>query len=80
MGGANPDYYTLTHPDEQGRRERHWGDQWHYAASRLVVACRAYGLRPIDGPVITSYSIHYTKLYDENRAQGGAGFLPAAGA
>ena len=50
MGGANPDYYTLTHPDEQGRRERHWGDQWHFAASRLVVACRAYGLRPIDGP------------------------------
>jgi len=50
MGGANPNYYTLTHPDEQGRRERHWGDQWHFAASRLVVACRAYGLRPIDGP------------------------------
>ncbi|HUT42473.1 MAG TPA: CoA ester lyase, partial [Gammaproteobacteria bacterium] len=22
MGGANPNYYTLTHPDEQGRRER----------------------------------------------------------
>ena len=50
MGGANPNYYTLTHPDEQGRRERHWGDQWHFAMSRLVVACRAYGLRPIDGP------------------------------
>jgi malyl-CoA/(S)-citramalyl-CoA lyase len=50
MGGANPDYYTLTHPDAQGHRERHWGDQWHFAASRLVVACRAYGLRPIDGP------------------------------
>jgi malyl-CoA/(S)-citramalyl-CoA lyase len=50
MGGANPDYVTLTHPDEAGRRERHWGDQWHFAISRLVVACRAYGLRPIDGP------------------------------
>jgi malyl-CoA/(S)-citramalyl-CoA lyase len=50
MGGANPNYYTLTHPDEQGRRERHWGDQWHFAISRMVVACRAYGLRPIDGP------------------------------
>jgi malyl-CoA/(S)-citramalyl-CoA lyase len=50
MGGANPDYYTLTHPDEDGRRERHWGDQWHFAISRMVVACRAYGLRPIDGP------------------------------
>jgi malyl-CoA/(S)-citramalyl-CoA lyase len=50
MGGANPDYVTLTHPDEAGRRERHRGDQWHFAISRLVVACRAYGLRPIDGP------------------------------
>jgi malyl-CoA/(S)-citramalyl-CoA lyase len=50
MGGANPDYYMLTHPDNEGARERHWGDQWHYAISRMVVACRAYGLRPIDGP------------------------------
>jgi malyl-CoA/(S)-citramalyl-CoA lyase len=50
MGGANPNYYTLTHPDDNGNRERHWGDQWHFAISRMVVACRAYGLRPIDGP------------------------------
>ena len=44
MGGANPDYYMLTHPDNEGARERHWGDQWHFAISRMVVACRAYGL------------------------------------
>ena len=50
MGGANPDYGVLTHPDKDGVRERHWGDQWHFAISRMVVACRAYGLRPIDGP------------------------------
>ena len=50
MGGANPDYFMLTHPDNEGSRERHWGDQWHFAISRMVVACRAYGLRPIDGP------------------------------
>ena len=50
MGGANPDYAVLTHPDKDGVRERHWGDQWHFAISRMVVACRAYGLRPIDGP------------------------------
>jgi len=50
MGGANPAYTLLTHPDEHGVRESHWGDQWHFAMSRLVVACRAYGLRPIDGP------------------------------
>ena len=50
MGGANPDYTVLTHPDADGNRVRHWGDQWHFAISRMVVACRAYGLRPIDGP------------------------------
>lgn len=50
MGGANVDYAVLTHPDGNGVRVRHWNDQWHYAQARLVVACRAYGLRPIDGP------------------------------
>lgn len=50
MGGANPDYAILTDADDNGKRQRHWGDQWHFAISRMVVACRAYGLRPIDGP------------------------------
>lgn len=50
IGGANPDYAVLTDPFEDGHRELHWGDQWHYALARLVVACRANGLRPIDGP------------------------------
>ncbi len=49
MGGANPDYFVLTDPDEQGLRHRHWGNHWHYAMSRMIVACRAHGLRPIDG-------------------------------
>ena len=35
IGGLNTDYP---------------GDQWHSAMSRILVACRAYGLRPIDGP------------------------------
>jgi malyl-CoA/(S)-citramalyl-CoA lyase len=26
------------------------GDQWHYPLSRIAVTCRAYGLRPVDGP------------------------------
>ncbi|BCX81871.1 malyl-CoA/(S)-citramalyl-CoA lyase [Methylomarinovum caldicuralii] len=50
IGGANPDYAVLTDPFEDGHRERHWGDQWHFAIARMVVACRANGLRPIDGP------------------------------
>ncbi len=50
MGGANPDYGTLADPDGQGRRAFYWENQWHFAMSRMIVACRAHGLRPIDGP------------------------------
>jgi malyl-CoA/(S)-citramalyl-CoA lyase len=50
IGGANPDYGMLTDADDQGTRLYHWGDQWHYAISRMAAACRAYGIRPIDGP------------------------------
>jgi malyl-CoA/(S)-citramalyl-CoA lyase len=50
IGGANPDYAVLTDPAEDGTRESHCGDQWHFGISRIVAACRAEGLRPIDGP------------------------------
>lgn len=30
-------------------RDFFWGDPWHYAMSRIVVAARANGLRPVDG-------------------------------
>ena len=35
IGGLNPDYP---------------GDQWHASITRMVITCRAYGLRAIDGP------------------------------
>ena len=35
IGGLNPDYP---------------GDQWHHGLSEMVMTCRAYGLRAIDGP------------------------------
>ena len=50
IGGPNSDYGVLTDADGDGSREYHWGDMWHYAISRMVVAARANGLRPIDGP------------------------------
>jgi malyl-CoA/(S)-citramalyl-CoA lyase len=50
IGGANADYAVLTDADENDKRETHWGDMWHYALARMVVAARANGLRPIDGP------------------------------
>ena len=50
IGGVTPEYAVLTDPDDAGARELHWGDPWHFALSRMLVACRANGLRPIDGP------------------------------
>jgi malyl-CoA/(S)-citramalyl-CoA lyase len=50
IGGANPAYSILTDKDEKGGRDVHWGDMWHYAIARMVVAARANGLRPVDGP------------------------------
>jgi malyl-CoA/(S)-citramalyl-CoA lyase len=41
---------VLTDPNEVGNRCEHWGDMWHFALSRLVMAARANGLRPVDGP------------------------------
>ncbi|PJK31038.1 HpcH/HpaI aldolase/citrate lyase family protein [Minwuia thermotolerans] len=50
IGGPNPNYGVLTDADDAGKRDYHWGDMWHYAIARMVVAARANGLRPIDGP------------------------------
>lgn len=50
IGGFNPDYVVLTDAEEAGGRTNHFGDQWHYALARIVVAARANGLRPLDGP------------------------------
>jgi len=50
IGGVNPDYSVLTDKDGGGNRAVHWGDMWHYAIARMVVAARANGLRPVDGP------------------------------
>ncbi|MGB0921172.1 MAG: HpcH/HpaI aldolase/citrate lyase family protein [Alphaproteobacteria bacterium] len=50
IGGPNPAYAVLTDPAEDGSRDVHWGDMWHYAINRMVVAARTHGLRPIDGP------------------------------
>ena len=50
IGGVNKDSGVLTDRDENGNREYFWTDPWHAAQTRMMVACRAYGLRPIDGP------------------------------
>ena len=50
IGGLHPEYGVLSDRDAQGKREYHQADPWHAAQVRILVACRAYGLRPIDGP------------------------------
>ena len=50
IGGVNRESVVLTDPDEHGQRQSFWTDPWHAAQTRMLVACRAYGLRPIDGP------------------------------
>ena len=50
IGGVNRDSGVLTDKDADGKRDYHWTDPWHAAQTRMMVACRAYGLRPIDGP------------------------------
>lgn len=50
IGGLHPEYGVLSDRDAEGKRAYHQADPWHAAQVRLLVACRAYGLRPIDGP------------------------------
>ena len=51
IGGVNENYSVLTDPlDDSGHRQTHWGDMWHHALSKMVIAARANGLRPVDGP------------------------------
>lgn len=50
IGGLHPEYGVLTDKDPAGSRTFLQTDIWHAAQARLLVACRAYGLRPIDGP------------------------------
>ena len=49
IGGLHPDYGVLGDRDAAGARAYQQTDPWHYAQSRVLTACRAYGLRPIDG-------------------------------
>jgi malyl-CoA/(S)-citramalyl-CoA lyase len=54
FGVSSPDYAVLARAAD-GSSQRHWNDQWHFALARIANACRAYGLRPIDGPY-TNYA------------------------
>jgi malyl-CoA/(S)-citramalyl-CoA lyase len=71
VGAINPEYAVLTDADSDGRRQRHYNDQWHHAMARIAAACRAYGLRPVDGP--------YTNFRDEQGFKASAARARALG-
>jgi malyl-CoA/(S)-citramalyl-CoA lyase len=50
IGGVHRDSGVLADADAAGERHYYWTDPWHAAQTRMLIACRAYGLRPIDGP------------------------------
>ncbi len=50
IGGAVSDYGVLPGPDAAGPRVLHLADPWHHVLAAIVVAARAAGVRPIDGP------------------------------
>ena len=50
IGGVHPDSGVLADAVGGAQRAYYWTDPWHAAQTRMLVACRAYGLRPIDGP------------------------------
>lgn len=71
FGRPSAGYAVLTDADAAGARQRHWNDQWHFAMARIATACRAWGLRPIDGP--------YTDFGDAEGYRACAGRAKALG-
>ena len=50
IGASDPRSAVLGAAGPAGVRPRYLSDQFHFALARMANACRAYGLRAIDGP------------------------------
>ena len=50
IGGVHHDSVVLADAKEGDESREVFGLIWHAAQTRMMVACRANGLRPIDGP------------------------------
>lgn len=69
IGASDPRYVVLS-PPEDGRRP-HWNDQYHFALARIANACRAHGIRAIDGPYANfGDPIGYTQMAKRAAALG----------
>lgn len=67
FGQPSPAYAMLT----SDGAARHLNDQWHFALARIANACRAYGIRPIDGPYANYGDIPgYLNACERSRALG----------
>jgi malyl-CoA/(S)-citramalyl-CoA lyase len=50
IGGPSPDYRVLADAGADGERTAYWNDIWHHPLASIIVAARANGRRPVDGP------------------------------
>lgn len=49
-GSPDPHHGVLGRLPDGSGAAFYWNDQWHFALARIANACRANGLRPLDGP------------------------------
>ncbi|WP_018632386.1 HpcH/HpaI aldolase/citrate lyase family protein [Neomegalonema perideroedes] len=50
IGGTQSGYGMLAPAETEGARGFFFADPWHDPITRMVAACRTYGLLPVDGP------------------------------
>ena len=51
IGGTQPNYYMVPSFEESGSSDiKNFSDPWHFPTVKIVAACRANGLLPVDGP------------------------------
>ncbi len=51
IGGTQENYYMISKPNESGIESTvSFADPWHFPTVKIVSACRASGILPVDGP------------------------------
>ena len=51
IGGTQENYFMLSGSSVIDNSQKSFVDPWHYPTVKIVAACRANGLLPIDGPL-----------------------------
>ena len=50
IGGTQENYYMVPSYEKSDKSEKNFPDPWHFPTVKIVAACRANGLLPVDGP------------------------------